>query len=137
MPSGNQGKGRRNEGPGPGAREPAQDLGQQVRAGAEQVGSRLQEGYGAARDDLARRYREVEGTVARNPMSSVMIGFGAGFGLGLVVTILLTRPEPTWSERHLPDSLRNLPDAFQDLADSLRSLPKTLASQVPSSLTRR
>jgi len=137
MPSGNQGKGRRNEGLAPGAREPAQGLSEQVRAGAEQVGSRLHEGYDAARDDLARRYRQVEGTVARHPMSSVLIGFGAGFGLGLVVTILLARPESTWSERHLPDPLRKLPDAFQDLADSLRHLPKSLASQVPASLSRR
>src|SRR5262245_32178511 len=113
MSSGNQGRGRRNEGPVRGSREQAQGMSQRVREGVEQAGSQLQEGYDAVRDDLSRRYRRAEGTVARNPTSSVLISFGIGFGLGLVVTAILTRPEPSWADRNMPDSLRKLPDAFQ------------------------
>jgi hypothetical protein len=54
----------------------------------------------------------------------VLTGFGIGFGLGLFVTLLLTRREPGWFERYAPESI-------QDLPDRLRRLPETVASCVP------
>ena len=77
---------------------------------------------------MGRRYRRVEGTVARNPSSSVLIGFGVGFGLGVILTSMMGHEE-TWSERHLPDSVRNMPDSIHQLAEAI-------AKRLPSSLSR-
>jgi hypothetical protein len=104
------------------------------------VGQRLHEGYDTARDELGRRYRHAEGMMARNPTPSVLLGFGIGFGLGLVVTTMLAERE-TWADRHLPDRFRKLPDSLQDtlaqLADSVRNLPDAIKGHLPSTLTRR
>jgi len=104
------------------------------------VSEQFREGYETAREELARRYRRAEGTMARNPMPSVLIGFGIGFGLGLVVTTMLGERE-TWAERHVPDRIRNLPDSLHDsleqLADSVRSLPDAISRHLPSTLSRR
>lgn len=104
------------------------------------MGERLREGYDSARDEMGRRYRRAEGMMARNPMPSILIGFGIGFGLGLVVTTMLGEREG-WAERHVPDRVRKMPDQLHDtleqLADSVRNLPDTIMSHLPSSLTRR
>jgi len=144
MPSGNQGRshdqGRENGGAGRAARESLQNVGQRFQEGAEYAGERLREGYDSARDEMGRRYRRVEGTMARNPMPSVLIGFGIGFGLGLVVTTMLGERE-TWAERHVPNRLRKLPDSLQDslcqLADSVRNLPDTITRHLPATLSHR
>jgi hypothetical protein len=82
--------------------------------GLTDVGNRVREGYDAAREEFAHRYRRVEGSLARNPTPSVFIAFGVGFGLGLALTAMLTEHhEETWAEKYLPDSLRNLPDSFR------------------------
>jgi hypothetical protein len=146
MSSGNQGRpqgqGRHNGGAGRSAREALQNVGQQFQEGAEQVGQRAREGYESARDEMGRRYRRAEGMMARNPTPSILISFGIGFGLGLVVTSLLAEGErETWAERHVPDRLRRLPGSLQDtleqLSDSVRNLPEAIARHVPSTLTRR
>ncbi len=162
MPSGNQNppqsQGRQNGGSAPGAREQLQNIGDQIQEGAAQVGHRLREGYDTTREELARRYRRAEGTVARNPAPSILISFGIGFGLGLVVTSLLAQREETWAERNLPDSLRNVPNTVRDashsirhaseslrdaapdvlhnLAESLRNLPDAIASRISSAIRR-
>ena len=123
-----QGQGRQNGGAGQGARESSPNVAQRVQEGAEQLSQRVREGLGTAQDELGRRYRHAEGTVARNPSSSVLISFGVGFGLGVILTSLLSREE-TWSERHLPDSVRNMPDSIHQLAEAI-------AKRLPSSLTR-
>jgi len=109
-------------------------VGQKIQEGAAQVGQRLTEGYDTVREEAARRYRRAEGAMARNPMPSVLVGFGIGFGLGLVLTTLLTRPEETWAERHIPDRLRHAPDSLTNLAESLRNLPEAIARRLPSQL---
>jgi len=136
-----QDQGRHNGGAGSkGARETLQNLGQRVQDGAEQAGERLREGYDSARDEMGRQYRRAEGMMARNPMPSVLIGFGIGFGIGLVVTTMLGERE-TWAERHVPGRLRKLPDALQDslaqLADSVRNLPDAITRHLPATMTRR
>jgi ElaB/YqjD/DUF883 family membrane-anchored ribosome-binding protein len=144
MASGNQGRpqdqGRQNGGSGMGAREQLQNVGQRMQEGAGQVGQRLREGYDTASEEAARRYRRAEGMMARNPTPSVLIGFGVGFGLGLVITTMLGERE-TWAERNVPDRLRKLPDSLQEtleqLADSVRNLPDTISRNLPSALTRR
>ena len=162
MPSGNQnppqGQGHQNGGSAPGAREQIQNIGGKIQEGAANVGNRLREGFDTSREEMARRYRRVEGTLARNPTPSVLISFGIGFGVGLVVTSLLTQREETWAERYLPETSRKVrrtfrdtsktigdasestrdaaQDAIHNLADSLRNLPDMIASRV-SSLIRR
>jgi hypothetical protein len=87
----------------------------------------LQDRVGAARDEIGRQYHEAEDLVVRNPMPSVLIGFGVGFGLGVVLTALLHRPEESWAERHLPESLRHAGDRLHQLAESVRDLPSGVA----------
>jgi hypothetical protein len=65
--------------------------------------------------------------VSERPYASVMTAFGVGFGLGLLVTLLLTREEEGWFERYAPD-------AFQDLPDRLKHARNRIASSVPSSV---
>ncbi|GAC1447545.1 MAG: hypothetical protein NVSMB9_29830 [Isosphaeraceae bacterium] len=163
MPAGNQGQGqgKKQEGQGPqgqhdrnnsganAAKDTPQSVVQNVQHGAEQVGQRVQEGYGAVKKEATRRYRRAEGTIARNPSPSLLIGFGVGFGLGLALTSMLGHREETWTEKYMPDSLRNLPDSlrnvripesvrdahvpaslhhtFHHLAESIRDLPSLIA----------
>lgn len=139
MAAGNQGQGRRNEGrdrnnggAGAGGGSTAggqgQGVGGDIRQGVGQVSSRLREGIDTARDEAARRLRRAEGTVARNPAPSVLIGFGIGFGLGIALASMLSEREETWAEKYLPDSLRNLPDSLHNLQvpKEVRDLPDSL-----------
>src|SRR5205823_2914604 len=87
MPSGKkggQGQGRDNGG----MRQEGWQVGQQIREGAEQVSDRVREGIDTAREGIGRGYRRAEGTIARNPAPSVLIGFGVGFGLGVALVSL-------------------------------------------------
>jgi hypothetical protein len=146
MSSGNQGspqnQGRRTGGAGKGARETGRDVGQRFQEGAQNVGQRVSEGYESARDEMGRSFRRAEGMMARNPTPSVLLGFGIGFGLGLVVTAMLAeRESQSWSERHLPDRFRRMPDSLQStleqLTDTVRNLPDTLGRYMPDALSRR
>ena len=146
-----------NGGSAQGAREPLQGVGQQFQQGAEQAASRLREGYDSAREGAAQGYRQAEGMAARNPGPSLLLGFGVGFGLGLVLCSMFTREE-TWAEKYLPESLQDVPDRYkrlasslkssaseamqdapdryQSLLSSLRSLPKHVHDYLPSSIAK-
>jgi len=134
MPGGNQGQGRRNDGPdrnnanansgaGQSSREP-QNTGQKLQDGLQQASDRVRQGYGAAREEMAHGYRRAEGAIARNPANSVLLGFGLGFGIGLALTAMLShRDEESWADRYLPDSLRDLPETIRNsrIPDQVRS----------------
>ncbi len=161
MASGNQGRsndrGRQNGGaeratnpnpnPNPNQnqeRPSLQDVGQRFQEGAEPFSDRVREGMGATRDDVARRYRAAEGMMARNPTSSVLIGFGLGVGVGLVLSTIFTEQrEPSWSERHVPDRLRNLDlsgslqSSLDTLNAAIRELPDAITRHLPASMIRR
>jgi hypothetical protein len=131
-------RGRQDEGTRLGARETLQSVGQGLQERAGEMGEQLREGFDSGRAELKRRYRSVEGVLARNPRSSVLLGLGLGFGVGLVITSLLgERHRETWSERHLPDPLRHLPETLEQLADSARQLPEALRSRVASAISGR
>ena len=124
-----------NGGSAQGARDQLKGAGQQVQQGAEQVSSRLREGYDAAREGAAHGYRQAEGTIARNPAPSLLLGFGVGFGLGLVLCSMFAREE-TWAEKYLPESLQDAPDRYKSLVSSLKSLPKTVHGYLPDSVAK-
>jgi hypothetical protein len=146
MASGKEGRSRdqgrpHNGGLNRGLRESIQTAGQRVQEGTEDLGRQLQEGAEMMSDELGRRYRRAETVMALNPMSSVLLGFGLGFGIGLVVTAMLgERERDTWAGRHLPDRLRRMPDSLHDsleqLADSVRRLPDAIRAHLPSTLAR-
>jgi hypothetical protein len=69
------------------------------------------------------------GILRRHPYTTVLTGFGLGFGFGLFVTLLLTRREESWFERYAPESVQRLPDR-------LRQVPERVASYVPDSWKR-
>ncbi len=121
--------------PSEGVREPIQNVGQQVRQGAEQVSNRLREGYDTAREGALHGYHEAEGLVSRNPAPSLLIGLGVGFGVGLVLSSLFQREE-TWAEKYLPESLQDAPDRYHRLVESLRSLPKTVHDHLPHAVSK-
>ena len=103
-----------------------QDVAQRIQEGAAQVGERVRDGYGVAREELSHRYRQAEGAIARHPGQSVLVGFGVGFGLGVLLTVLLSRREETWYERYVPDSLRNVPDRLRNI-----HVPESIARHIP------
>ncbi len=146
MPNGkrdeNQGQGRRagesqNEGQAS-ANRPGQQGGQQPSGvphnRLEEVSSRIQGAYDSARGSVAEGYRNAEGLVSNYPTPSVLVGFGLGFGIGLVLCSILAKPEPTWAETYLPESLQDLPDNLQRYA---RNLPSNLKGQLPRAVSRR
>ena len=97
--------------------------------------------WAADRMDRARRM------VSERPHASVLAAFGVGFGLGLVVTLLLSRAEGTWFERYAPEAIQDLPDRLRHAKDriasaasavpgSIQQAGESLASYVPSSWRR-
>jgi ElaB/YqjD/DUF883 family membrane-anchored ribosome-binding protein len=136
-----QGQGQHNGGTFQNVREQAQQVGQRLQERAGEVGDQLQENASWARDEMAHRYRRAEGMMARNPMPSVLIGFGIGFGLGLALTAMLAAPEEeTWAERYLPETWHRLPRRLRHLAESGREMAGDLAESVrgvPDAVTSR
>lgn len=124
-----------NGGSAQGAREQLQSVGQQIQQGAEQVSHRLHEGFDTAREGAVHGYRQAEGLAARHPGSSLLLGFGVGFGLGLVLCSLFTREE-TWAEKYLPESLQDVPDRYKSLVSSLKTLPKHIHDHLPHSVAK-
>jgi hypothetical protein len=73
-----------------------------------------------------------------------MTAFGVGFGLGLLVTLLLSRDEEGWFERYAPDAIQDLPDRLRHAKDrivssvpgSIQQAGESLASYMPRSWKR-
>ncbi len=92
----------------------------------------------------ANEMGDVHRIVSERPHTSVMTAFGVGFGLGLLVTLLLTRQEESWFERYAPDALQDLPDRLKharhriasSVPSSIQQAGESLASYVPSSWKR-
>ena len=118
------------------AKEAAKPVLDQVKQGADQLSQQAKEHYGNVREGALKGYRQAEGTIARNPTPSVLISFGVGFGLGVVLCSLLTKKEETWSEKYLPESLKDVPDQYDSLVASLKSLPKAVHQQLPKSISK-
>jgi hypothetical protein len=86
----------------------------------------------------------VQRMVSERPHSSLMTAFGVGFGLGLLVTLLLNREEETWFERYAPDAIQDLPDRLRhaghkvsdSMSGSFKHAGESLGSYVPNSWKR-
>ena len=74
--------------------------------------------------------------MARNPAPSLLLGFGVGFGLGLVLCSMFAEKEETWADKYLPESLQDVPDRYKSLVSSLKSLPKQVHDYLPSSVSK-
>jgi hypothetical protein len=100
------------------------------RDGPESVQSRLKETTQSARSALARGYQQTGRLVEQHPGSALLLSFGAGFGLGLLIaTILSDGDRPRRRDWDVADYLRGIPE-------QLRHLPQTLARHVPDSIAR-
>ena len=118
------------------AKDAAKPVMDQVKQGADQIAQQAKDQLGTARESALKGYRQAEGTIARNPAPAMLIGFGVGFGLGVVLCSLLANKEETWSEKYLPESFKNVPDQYDSLVESLKSLPKSVTSQLPKSVSK-
>jgi ElaB/YqjD/DUF883 family membrane-anchored ribosome-binding protein len=87
-------------------RQEGQGVGDRVREQMGDMGDRIREGYGTVRESIDQGYSQAESLVAGHPMESVLIAFGIGVGVGVVLTTLLAQtPRQSWSERYMPDSI--------------------------------
>lgn len=118
------------------AKEAARPYIDQAKASADQLAQQAKEHYGNLSEGAMKGYRQAEGAIARNPAPAMLIGFGVGFGLGVVICSLLTRKEETWAEKYLPESLQDVPDQYKTLLGQLKGLPKTVQSQLPRSVSK-
>jgi hypothetical protein len=92
--------------------------------------------------DLMERGREemhnLENVVARYPVVSVVAGFGVGFGLGVLATIILCgerRSSSGWLARHhLPGSMSG---SWDQVSSSLKRVPGMIAEHMPSGFGSR
>jgi hypothetical protein len=117
------------------------DAGGQREPGGGHQGDRGSDGGPGYMDEMGR----VQQFVSDRPHTSLMTAFGVGFGLGLLVTLLLNRrEEESWFERYAPDAIQDLPERFQQarhkvasaMPGSFKQAGETLASYVPSSWKR-
>jgi hypothetical protein len=100
------------------------------RDGAESDQSRLKETTQSARTALARGYEQTGRLVERHPGSALLLSFGAGFGLGVLIATFLSGGDgPRRREWGVADYLGGIPE-------QLRHLPETLARHMPESITR-
>ena len=106
--------------------ERVQAVGEDLRTRAGDVSHAAREHLDEAREHLAHRYRRAEGMMARNPGTSVLLGFGLGVGAGLLLTALFAREEETWYDRYLPERLRDVPERLGSMKSHVRDLPSRL-----------
>jgi ElaB/YqjD/DUF883 family membrane-anchored ribosome-binding protein len=121
------------------AAERLRDAGQYASESLAGVGHRAKEDFDDARRSAARGYEQARDVVSHNPMPSVLVGFGLGFGVGMLLTVILNQREETWYDRYVPNRLRGLPNSLRHLGDSmreipdhLRHLPEAVAKYMPS-----
>jgi hypothetical protein len=88
-----------------------------------------------AREIAAEAYGRARGAMSAHPTSSVLLGFGLGFGVGLLLTEVLRKREDTWYARYVPDRMRHMPESLRQIGDSIRHIPDQLA-HLPEAVAR-
>ncbi|HEV3164907.1 MAG TPA: hypothetical protein VGZ22_12835 [Isosphaeraceae bacterium] len=116
----------------PDARDPNEEGRHRLKEGMEEAGHRVREGYESAREAVGEKYRRAGEMVAHNPTQSVLVSFGLGFGLGVLLTVALSSREESWYERHLPDSLHDFPESLRRLPERIS---EAIARHIPRSMS--
>jgi len=93
--------------------------------------SRLGEWRGAIEESARGSLQTLSEFVAEHPVTSLVVGFGAGVGLGVLAVAVLGRREETWWERHRPSA------SLHGLSEGIRKLPEKVAEYIPESLPWR
>ena len=107
-----------------------------LQEGASQVGQHLSAGYEQARQSVSAGVRGARGMVSRNPIPSVLVGFGLGLGVGVLLTTLLNQRESHWYDDYVPDRMRHVPDSLRQVGNSMRDIAERLRQHVPESVAR-
>lgn len=82
-----------------------------------------------------RGRRQIQGTITEHPVSSVLMMFGVGFGVGLLLSSLIAEEEPSTWERTRRRANR-LSGQVGDLAEHYTDLAERLGSQVVDAVKR-
>jgi len=78
---------------------------------------------------MEETYHQTEELVRRNPGNTALITLGVGFGLGLLLTSLLTQRRQNWYDAYTPDfSSMHMP--------STREIGNAFSNMWPHSLSR-
>jgi hypothetical protein len=92
--------------------------------------------YREAQDRVVEAYHQTEDMVRQHPASSALVTFGVGFGLGLLLTAMLSPPSrrQSWYESHMPSmpNMPSMPDWF-----SRDQLTDAIARVMPDALRKR
>jgi hypothetical protein len=84
-------------------------------------GSEWHRAIGQAEGEALRGYAQI---FSQHPLASLVVGFSAGFGIGVLLTAVFAQSERSWAERRFPWSLR-------DLSTELQRVPGMIASHLP------
>jgi hypothetical protein len=92
--------------------------------------------------DLMERGREemhnLENTVVRHPVVAVVAGFGVGFGLGVLATLVMCgerRSSSNWLSRHPLSG--SVTDSWNQMSSGLKRVPGMIADHLPSGFGSR
>ncbi len=70
-------------------------------------------------------YSAVSAVITRHPALSMAAGFSVGFGLGVLITAVLSGGhERSWMERH------HIPEHLHDLTSRLRHIPEQISRRM-------
>jgi hypothetical protein len=96
-----------------------------------QYAEKAQQSYEEARGRMGEAYHQTEELVKQNPGSSALVTFGIGFGLGLLLTTVLSssRRQPAWYEDYVPE--------MPSRDDISRAVSKAISQYLPASLRHR
>lgn len=94
---------------------------------AARQGATATEGISSAREYIGRGYEQAEQIVVHNPMSSFVVLFGVGLGLGMLLSMMLPQRERSFSELSTMEKAQRLGRQARD----------TMAHMIPEQLSRR
>lgn len=124
----------------PGIGEAEDSAGRREMDAGRRDGGWYDEAMARAADDMSGFHH----MIADRPYTSMLTGFGLGFGFGLLVTLLIARREEGWFERYAPEALQDLPDRLRHaghhvasaVPGTVRQAGESLASYMPGSWKR-
>lgn len=92
-------------------------------------GSTMTESMSQAREYVSRGYQQAEEMVARNPMSAVLVSFGIGLGVGVLIGSSMAMSQRSFGDLTTTEKAQRLGQQVLDMAS--RMLPETISSRLP------